>query len=115
MIPPCCVAAFGRALKVSFDVIVQAPSAGWRRMFLAVFVVVTRSPVSGVIVTAPPPTVRLAGVGRMTAHLGASGAPVNSSLGAGWGKGPRWVATVASRAGEGTGAPPRTAGGPGPW
>ena len=86
MIPPCCVAAFGRALKASFDVIVQSPSADCRRMFRALLLVVTRSPLSGVIVTDPPPTVRFAGSGRTTVHFGSSVVPLNSSLDAAWAK-----------------------------
>ena len=72
--------AFGAALNVSFDVIVQSPSSGWSTKFFALFVVVTRSPASGLIVSAPPPTVRFAGSGRTTVHFGSSVAPVNSSL-----------------------------------
>jgi hypothetical protein len=80
------VAALGAALNVSFDVIVQLPGAGCRRMFLALLVVVTRSPVSGVIVTDPLPTVRFAGLGRTTVHFGSSVLPLNSSLDAAWAK-----------------------------
>ena len=80
MIPPCWVAAFGTALKCSFAVIVQSPGAFCTTMFLALLVVVTRSPVSGVIVSDPPPTDRFAGLGRMTVHFGSSRLPLNSSL-----------------------------------
>src|SRR6266702_2694194 len=81
MIPPCCVAVFGRALNVSLVVCVQSLSAGWSRTFWAVFVVVVRSPVLGVIVSEPGFADRLqsAGASRTHCHCEPSVERLNSS------------------------------------
>src|SRR6266545_4329356 len=81
MIPPCCVAALGRALNVSLVVCVQSLRAGWSRTFCAVFVVVVRSPVLGVIVSEPGFADRLqsAGASRTHCHCEPSVEPLNSS------------------------------------
>ena len=61
MIPPCCVATCGVTLKFSFDSIVQSPTTGCRSRFLAVLVVLLRSPASGVMFSAPPDSLSVAG------------------------------------------------------
>jgi hypothetical protein len=76
----------GAGLRVSFDSIVQFPSAGCTRMFRAVFVVPARSPVSGVIVSDPPPTCSVAGSCLIRIHCRPTSLPLNSSLAAGWAK-----------------------------
>ncbi len=74
------MATCGVTLKFSFDSIVQSPTTGCRSRFLAVLVVVLRSPVSGWIVSAPPDSLSVAAFWRTQLHCGPGAESLNSSL-----------------------------------
>src|SRR3954467_463594 len=83
MIPACWLLTCGSVLKLSFDSSAQSPGAGCTSRFLAVLVAALRSPVVGVIDSAPPDSLSRAVSWRIQVHCGPGALSLNSSLRAG--------------------------------